>query len=324
MIDVNRLEVLVTFARTGNVTAAAEELHFSQPTVSHHLHKLEAETGAQLVRRVGRGLILTPAGERLAERGEEILGLVARAERELQAAVSLETGTVRLAIFPSAVATLGPRIVEETHRRHPGLQLEVTEAEPPQAERMVLAQEADLALAFTYPSETGSEAVNSEVLGLDPLYLVSPPADAVGAKATWGAHGRLPKSEKMISLDDLGAFAKDPWMAGCERCRGYLVSTCGAAGFTPGIAFASDDYVAIQSMVAVGQGVTLLPRLALQAHRHPDVVVTPVDGASRSLRLLSLGRPPLPPALEAVSEVVRDLVADAEKRELTPSAVQGV
>jgi molybdate transport repressor ModE-like protein len=55
MLDVNRLRVIDAVARHGSVTAAAKELHYSQPSVTHHLARLEAETGAQLLQRVGRG-----------------------------------------------------------------------------------------------------------------------------------------------------------------------------------------------------------------------------------------------------------------------------
>jgi DNA-binding transcriptional LysR family regulator len=59
MLDFTRLRVIDAVARHGSVTAAAKELHYSQPSVSHHLARLEAETGAQLLQRVGRGIRLT-------------------------------------------------------------------------------------------------------------------------------------------------------------------------------------------------------------------------------------------------------------------------
>ena len=295
MIDVTRLQVLVALAKHGTASKAAEALHYSQPTVSHHLKRLEAETGAVLVRRVGRGLVLTEEGVRLAARGEEILGLMSRASSELAATVSLQSGHVRLAIFPSGMATLAPRIVTELSARHPGLTLDVIEAEPPEAEQLLIEGAVDLAVTFTYPEQQCSDAITSHMLGEDPLYLVTPPA-------------RYAKS--IVTLRDLGGFADDAWMAGCERCRGYLVSACDRAGFAPKVRFASDDYVAAQALIAVGHGVTMLPGLALAAHRHPGVAITRVQGAARSVRLLSLGRPPLPPALDATGEVVREVVAD--------------
>src|SRR5919198_1677620 len=92
MLDINRLRVLVTLARTGSVTATARELHYSQPSVSHHLSRLEAETGAKLVQRAGRGVRLTDAGRQLAERAAEILGRLEAAETELAAHVGLRRG----------------------------------------------------------------------------------------------------------------------------------------------------------------------------------------------------------------------------------------
>jgi DNA-binding transcriptional LysR family regulator len=70
MLDVARLRVLDAVARNGSVTAAAQELNYSQSSVSHHLGRLEAETGAQPLQRVGRGIRPTPAGELLADRAD--------------------------------------------------------------------------------------------------------------------------------------------------------------------------------------------------------------------------------------------------------------
>lgn len=298
MIDVRRLEVLVAFARTGNVTAAARELNFTQPTVSHHLRRLEAETGAVLLRHVGRTLVLTADGEKLAERGQEILGLIAAAESELAASTSLESGAVRLAIFPSAIATLGPRIMTEAARRHPGLTVDLTEAEPPEAERLLLARSVDLALTFAYAGQQANSALTSEALGRDPLYLIS--REGTGA----------PAAGTPLRIRDLEALAGEDWLAGCERCRGYLVSTCHGAGFDPRITFASDDYIAVQSLVAVGHGVSMLPQLALQAHRNPGVTATPIEGAGREITMLTLGRPPLPPAVEAARGILKQVLRD--------------
>jgi molybdate transport repressor ModE-like protein len=54
MLNLTQLKVLEAVARHGSVTVAAKELHYSQPSISHHLGRLEAATGAKLIQRVGR------------------------------------------------------------------------------------------------------------------------------------------------------------------------------------------------------------------------------------------------------------------------------
>ncbi|GAB3876126.1 hypothetical protein GCM10029964_022100 [Kibdelosporangium lantanae] len=62
MLNLAQLAVLAAIARHGSVTAAAKELHYTQPALSHHLARLEAATGAKLVQRVGRGFGSLPKG----------------------------------------------------------------------------------------------------------------------------------------------------------------------------------------------------------------------------------------------------------------------
>src|SRR5512141_198255 len=109
MLDVTRLRVIDAVAR--------------QPSVTHHLARLEAETGAQLLQRVGRGIRLTPAGQLLADRAAEILGRIDAAGAELSAHVGLTAGRVRLAAFASAIGSLVPAAVAALAGRHPNLQI---------------------------------------------------------------------------------------------------------------------------------------------------------------------------------------------------------
>ncbi len=291
MIDLRRLEALVAVHRTGSVSAAAATLHYGQPTISHHLRRLEAETGSVLLQRVGRGIRLTPEGELLARRGEEVLGLLARAEDELTAATSLQAGRVRLAAFPSGAATLVPAALALLATRHPGVALELTEAEPPEAHELLRAGTVDLALTFAYPDQPEPEQITSTPVLEDPLHLVEPGGDA--------ARGPV----------DLASYADRSWVTGCERCRRELLALCADAGFTPRIAFASDDYVAVQSLVAAGLGVTVLPGLALRAHQHPDVAPRALP-AHRRIQLSTYGAPPRPAAVDAVAAALAEVAAE--------------
>src|SRR3954453_21848303 len=133
MLDVTRLRVIDAVARTGSVTAAAKELHYSQPSVTHHLGRLESATGAKLLQRVGRGVRLTPAGRLLADRATEILGRIDAADAELAAHVGLTIGQVRLAGFSSAIGSLVPLAVQRLKDTHAGLQVSLTDTHPQEA-----------------------------------------------------------------------------------------------------------------------------------------------------------------------------------------------
>ncbi|MEV6346108.1 LysR family transcriptional regulator [Actinoplanes sp. NPDC051851] len=286
MLDVSRLRVLVAVARHGSVTAAAQALHYAQPSVSHHLARLEAETGSRLVQRAGRGIRLTEAGRMLAERAEEILGRLDAAEAELAAHTGLRAGRVRLAAFPSALGTFVPDAAAGFAAAYPGVDLRFTEAEPPAAIRLLRSGEVEVALLFEHLGGVSPDlrGLRAEVLTEEPLHLVAP--------AAWPG-------------DRLTDHRERPWIAGCERCRGELLRDCAEAGFTPDIRFTTEDYVAVQALVAAGMGVTTLPALALAAHRNPRVRVVPLPGVVRRISVAMAGDPPDPPGTAALIEHLR-------------------
>lgn len=285
MLDVTRLRVLAAVARTGSVTAAARELHYSQPSVSHHLGRLEAETGAQIVQRVGRGIRLTDAGRMLAERATEIIGRLDVAAMELSAHVGLRAGKVRVATFASAMLMLMPRVVELLAVDHPGLELELelTDTHPPEALQMLRAGEVDVALAFHYSSDAEAGDIRLRHLFDDPTCLLTPAGDGRGT---------------------LAEHRDARWIAGCARFRSSLIELCAREGFTPTIACTTDDIATIQSLVASGLGVAVIPRLALEGHRHPGVDVSEVPDSVRHVYAATYGEPPDPPATRALLRAV--------------------
>lgn len=279
MLDVTRLRVILAVARTGSVTAAARALHYSQPSVSHHLARLEAESGARLVQRVGRGIRLTDDGRLLAERAAEIVGRVDAAEAELVARVGLRSGRVRLAAFPSALGTLVPTAAAELRRRHPQLELQLEDAEPPDALQLLRTGAVDVALIFRY------EDPQSEPDGVRLTHLVDEPSYLVTAEP---------------ASPDLRGRADERWIVGCERCRGHVLDLCDRAGFVPSITNWTDDSVTIQAMVAAGLGVAVLPALALLGHRHPGINAVELPDSTRRVYAATYGEPPDPPATSAL------------------------
>ena len=284
MVTLVQLRVLDAVRRHGSVTAAARELHFTQPSISHHLARLEAQTGARLLQKAGRGIRLTEAGRLLADRAAEIVGRVDSATVELSTLVGLQAGRVRLAGFNSVMSALVPQAAAVLTGRHPGLELSLTDVHPEDALHQLRAGQVDVALIFRYddtPPEDGS--IRLVHLLDDPLFLLT----SAGATT-------------------LAAHRDASWIAGCERCRSHLVEMCEAAGFSPRLAYISDDMVVMQSLVAAGMGVSTIPGLALRAHRHPAITATRLPVPPRRIYAATYGDPPDPPATAALVAALQE------------------
>jgi DNA-binding transcriptional LysR family regulator len=283
MLNLVHLNVLAAVARHGSVTRAAEGLGYSQSSVSHHLARLEAETGAKLVQRVGRGIRLTPEGRMLADRAAEILGRVDAAAAELAARVGLQAGRVRLAANASVMSTLVASAAGVLAQERPGLELSPLDRHPDEGLEALRRGEADVALIYRHAGDSlEADGVRLVHLMDDPIYTMS----------------RTPG-------DALANHRDSPWIGGCERCRVELFAACEREGFTPRIASTSDDMVSVQALVAAGVGVAILAGLALQAHRHPEVHAAEIEGFPREIYAATYGEPPDPPATAAVIEALR-------------------
>ena len=279
------LKVLAAVARHGSVTEAAKELHYSQPSVSHHLSRLEAATGVKLLQRIGRGIRLTPEGRLLANRAAEIVGRVDAATNELAAQVGLQAGRVRLAANASALSTIVPMAAVALAEAYPGVELTLIEQHPVEALQLLRHGEIDIALVFQHAdAPVDDEGFRLLHVGDDPIYLISRRPD-----------------------DSLANHRDSAWIGGCDRCQAEVVTVCRSEGFTPRVASLSDDMVVVQSLVAAGLGVATLPGLALRAHRRPDVHATELVGFRRRIHAATYGDPPDPPAVAAVLAALANL-----------------
>jgi DNA-binding transcriptional LysR family regulator len=287
MLDIVRLRVLAAIAAYGSVTKAAKHLNYSQPSVSHHIARLEAETGARLVQRVGRGIRLTPEGELLARRATEIVGRVDTASEELSAMVGLRTGRVRVAGFQSALAALVPHAATTLRREHPGIEMNLVEAHPRVALDLLRAGDVDAAIIFRY-DDTTPDDVRTTHLFDDPMYLLS-----------------LEPDQTLTDHRD------SAWIAGCENCRREFLEACEKAGFTPRIAYTSDDVIVAQALVAAGMGVKTSPGLTLRIHRAPGIVATELADFRRRIYLATYGDPPEPPATAAFITALHTAVRES-------------
>jgi DNA-binding transcriptional LysR family regulator len=147
---------------------------------------------------------------------------------------------------------------------------------------MLRAGYVDVAVIFRYDLEGEDDGIGTRRLLDEPSYLVT-------------------ASE---ASPDLAAHADAEWIAGCDRCRLHLLDMCSRAGFDPKISFTTDDFVAVQAMVAAGLGVTTLPGLALAAARNASVHTAVLPGSTRYVLAATYGAPPEPPATSALLDAL--------------------
>jgi molybdate transport repressor ModE-like protein len=300
-LDVGALRLLQAIAEHGTLTAAAHALDASQPAVSQHVRRLERRLGTALLDRSGRRVRLTEAGQVLATYGVAVNAAVRAAGAEVAALTGLQAGVVRLAAFPSSSATLVPKALARLRKSHPGLTVTLEEAEPPQSLASLRTGACDLAVAFAYPGvELGRD--EDDLAGLVSRHLLDDPTFVALPEDHPRAH------QEHLDLADL---ASETWIAGCPRCRGHLLAAAAGCGFTPDIAYATDDYVAVLSLVAAGLGVALLPGLArLTADRHLGVVVREAAGTSaRTVHAVTTPDLLRVPAVAATIEALASAVA---------------
>ncbi|WLW52825.1 LysR family transcriptional regulator [Streptomyces sp. YU58] len=256
MIEARHLRVLRAVATTGSFSAAGRELGCTQPAVSQQMKALEASVGTPLLVRSGREMRLTQAGQTLVRHAAGILAGLTAAEEEVAAIAGLRAGRVRLVSFPSGSSTLVPTALAALRAEHPGTRVSLEEAEPPQSVRLLREGDCDLALAFRYEGAKGGQEGEWDDLVVRPLL-----SDRLVAL--------VPERHRLAHAPSvaIGDLAREPWIAGCPRCRGQLVEVCESAGFTPRIDFATDDYPAVVGLVGAGLGVAVLPQLAIESVR---------------------------------------------------------
>ncbi|MBT2503929.1 LysR substrate-binding domain-containing protein [Curtobacterium sp. ISL-83] len=312
-IDPQLLRVLRAVGDAGSISRAASRLGYSQPAVSQLLNRAEARLGHALVLRAARGATLTEAGRVLADHSLRVQAALAAAQEDLDAVGGLQRGRVRIAGFPSASSTLVPAVLAAMAATNPGVTTSYVEVEPPEALDLLRRGEVDVALTFTYDGDDVAAAPDpglvTRTLGRDPLVLVRPadttrtggadPVSTTGSART-GAGTAV----------DLGTFRDARWIGGCPRCRGHLLASCAASGFTPDIVLETDNAAAVVGLVAAGLGVALLPRLALVTTVvPPQVTVDPVDDdLARRVEVVVARGADRVPSIRAALDTVRAAV----------------
>jgi DNA-binding transcriptional LysR family regulator len=170
-----QLKTLQTVARVGSVSGAAVELHLTQPAVSLQISQLAEAAGTPLLRRAGREVKFTAAGDIMVRYANEILSLWNEAGEEVAALRGELGGTLRIGAITTAEYLVPPLLVEFTKAR-PGVKLQFRIGNRDEIVRMLAANEIDLAIMGRQPRELRTHAT---AFAKHPMAFVASPSHAL-------------------------------------------------------------------------------------------------------------------------------------------------
>jgi DNA-binding transcriptional LysR family regulator len=290
MLEVKRLRLLSELARRGTIAEVARVVGYTPSAISQSLMQLEREVGVTLLERDGRRVRLTPAARGLVARADRVLAELDAAEAELAAEHQAVRGNIVIGTFPSAATRLVVPAIVDLTERHRELSCTVREHEPEDGLPLLRSGELDLLVSESYdavhPAPAGG--LDSHLLLTEPLLLVLPRED--------------PAREPVL----LETLSDASWVAGLAGTQfdAVLEEACRSAGFAPHIVHRADDAKLLQTLVASGLGVALLPELACSASenvRFAEVIPSPPRRhVSALVRRGSARRPALAAALDAL------------------------
>ncbi len=175
-MDFARLRTLRELSLRKTMAAVAEALLISPSAVSQQIAQLEDETGVELVERRGRGVRLTPAGQRLADHAGRVIGVLEEAKTDLAELKKTVAGELRVSAFPSVAASLIPPTIRAMSARFPDLVTIFEELEPDDSLAALRAWQTDVAIVDDLTTSASLSETQVEMLHLldDHLHVLLP------------------------------------------------------------------------------------------------------------------------------------------------------
>jgi len=297
-MEVHQLRYFVAVAQLSSFSRAAERCFVSQPSLSQQIQKLERGLGQRLFERLGRQVRLTGAGQVLLERATAILAALDDAERRIRESGAQTGGRLVVGAIPTIAPYLLPPVLKRFIRDFPLVEVTVDEEVTARLIEAVATAELDLAvLALPVPDDR----LKVEPLFTEPLLL------------TVDRRHRLAK-QRSITLDDI----RDERFVVLREmhCLGeQVLSFCRAHGCQPQVACRSAQIATIQSMIAAGQGISILPEMARAADRDRSRVYRQLqgDGLTRTIAVIAHRHRVPSAAAEKFLIVLREITAEPRR-----------
>lgn len=304
-MDVNRLELLRELSERGSITAVAEATNRTASAVSQQLKVLEREAGIALTERRGRGIELTGAGRVLAQTATDVAVALERADAVWEEFKHAPRGVVSLSVFTSGGQMLLPGVLSDLANM-PGIDLRCDDGDTEQVDFTDRVTDFDIVVA-----DSSGIMPSWRERGYTVIPLFSEPLDVA-----------LPENHPLAAKKQLSPkdVASESWIGvpvdyPFDR---ILVDVSAAVGHALTITQRLRDNGIVESLVAAGHGIAILPRYTTRDHEN-GLVTRPLTGV-RSERLVSIVMRPDRAQRPSVRRVVESLRAEAFRIERTHAA----
>lgn len=289
-----QLEIFVMVAEMRGFTLAALRLGISQSAVSHAIRALEGELSAQLVERQQSSVEVTELGRRLLVRAREILGLAEAMRQDAAVARGLNQGLIRIGSFgPTASLKLLPAILRAYRERYPGIEVQIDEGPDAAVIQWVADRRVDIGFAVL-PDER-----------FDTVPLVE---DQLVALLQ---HDHPLAAKRSVTLQEL---VDQPFIMPEQGCSALVEPLFAQAGLAPKVRYRMSQMITVLGLVDAGDGITVMPELALPAamhETHPRIAVRPLRPmARRRVGLVLRNLAQASPAVQAFAEIARQAAGD--------------
>ena len=291
-MDVRRLEFLRELSERGTVGAVADAMNVTPSAVSQQLKALEREAGYTLLEPSGRGVALTEAGRALARTATEIVTAVERAEGRWREYMAQPAGRVTLRTFPTGGEMLLPGLLTRMAER-PDVELVCTD-ENGTVDFADLTPDHDVVVA---DSPATRDSWHDRKLQVVPL--MSEPLDVA-----------LPEDHPLARKDSLSPkdVAGETWI-GVPHDYPFdsvLERVVAVTGEPVRVAQRIADNGIVESLVAAGYGIAILPRFTTREHGN-GLVTRPLVGIRAKREITALLRPDRyeRPSVRAVVDALR-------------------
>jgi DNA-binding transcriptional LysR family regulator len=276
-MNFHRLRVFYTAARHLSFSRAAEELYTSQPNVSRHIARLEAELGVSLFHRLGTQVALTDAGRMVYDYAQRVFELTEGLQRTLNELKGLERGYLRLGASSTPGLYLLPTHLAGFRARYPGLDVTLHLGNSREIVAQVLSNSLDLGFVEGHVAAAG---IQVQPFVTDELVFIAPaghrlagqaelePQDLADESFIWREEGSGTREAMEAMLSRLGIQpARSLELRSCEGVKRAV-----AAGL--GISFVSKHAVELelaQGLLAVLEGPDMRASRELSIVSHKDV-----------------------------------------------------